>query len=159
MLINAQGVRVNPPFLIGGIRHPDNIESVWNDAQLAAIGLSRSTPPAPTVNLAEYAADRRFGVETGGVIVNGVAVATDRDSQAMISGAYAYIQKRPTSAIKFKASSGFVTLDAATVEAIALAVGDHVQACFAKEAEVLAGVAGGSITSTAQIDAAFALVT
>lgn len=32
---------------INGIRHPRNIEKLWSDEELAAIGLERYTPPKP----------------------------------------------------------------------------------------------------------------
>jgi hypothetical protein len=47
-----------------------------------------------------------------------------------------------------------VTLDAATVTAVALAVGAHVQTCFALEQTLDAEITAGTITTTAQIDAA-----
>ena len=32
---------------IKGLRHPRNIEQLWTDAELQAVGLERYTPPAP----------------------------------------------------------------------------------------------------------------
>lgn len=46
------------------------------------------------------------------------------------------------------------TLDAASVGQIAVAIGQFVQAAYAAEAAVLAAIAAGTITTTAQIDAA-----
>jgi len=40
--------------------------------------------------------------------------------------------------------------------AIAIAVGQHVQACFGTEADVAGDIEAGEITRTAEIDAAFA---
>lgn len=101
-----------------------------------------------------YAADKRWRVETGGITVNGVTIDTSRDSQAMITGAYAYSQAHPEGPIKFKAASGWVTLDAATMAAIATAVGAHVQASFSVEEAIDAAITAGTITSFAEIDAA-----
>lgn len=112
-------------------------------------------PPEPAVDLVAYAANRRWQKEVGGITVAGVPVQTDRSSQAMISGAVALCDKVPDTIIKFKASDGFVDLDAATMTAIAIAVGQHVQAVFAIEATVRAAIEAGTITTTAQIDAAF----
>lgn len=109
---------------------------------------------APPVDLVAYAADKRWHVETGGITVGGALVDTSRDSQAMITGAYAYSQANPTEAINYKAASGWVTLDAATMAVIATAVGAHVQACFAVEAQVAVEIEAGTITTTAEIDAA-----
>lgn len=104
--------------------------------------------------LLAYAADKRWQVETGGIAVAGAAIDTSRDSQAMITGAYAYSQAHPEEPIKFKAASGWVTLDAATIAAIATAVGAHVQASFAVEESVDAAIAAGTIISFAEIDVA-----
>jgi hypothetical protein len=106
------------------------------------------------IDLYAYAANKRFDVETGGITVNGVAVDTSRSSQSMIDAAYSYARKNPDKTIKFKAVSGWVSLDATTMIAIAQAVGDHVQACFAMEATVAGEIEAGTITTTAEIDAA-----
>lgn len=108
----------------------------------------------PPSDLYAYAAAKRYEVETGGITVNGATVDTSRDSQSMITGAYAYSQAHPEETIHFKAASGWVTLDAATLAVIATAVGAHVQACFAVEAAVAAEIEAGTITTTAEIDAA-----
>jgi len=113
-------------------------------------------PAAPAVDLTAYAADARWRKETGGIEVAGVTVATDRGSQAMVAGAHAYVTQAPEATIRFKALTGFATLDAEAVTAVALAVGAHVQACFAIEADVLEAIEAGTITTTAAIDAAFA---
>ncbi|MDE4912790.1 hypothetical protein PQI07_19085 [Methylobacterium sp. 092160098-2] len=62
-------------------------------------------------------------------------------------------------------SSGLVsspdrrTLDAATMQTVAVAVGKWVQACYSAYRLVDGKVTAGTITTTAQIDAAFAAVT
>jgi hypothetical protein len=122
-------------------------------AVLAAHGLR-----GPVVDLVAYAADARWRRETGGIVVGDVPVETDRQSQAMLTGAHAYVAAHPAATIQWKTAAGFVTLDAATVTALALAVGAHVQASFACEADVAAQIASGSITTPAQIDAAFASI-
>lgn len=105
-------------------------------------------------NLHAYAARKRYEVETGGITVAGTRIDTSRESQAMITGAYAYTQAHPEETIQFKAASGWVTIDAPTMAAIATAVGAHVQACFATEAAVAQQITDGTITTTGEIDAA-----
>jgi ABC-type glycerol-3-phosphate transport system substrate-binding protein len=107
------------------------------------------------VDLPAYAANARWLKETGGITVGGAAISTDRESQSMINGARSLVQEKPDAVIMFKAAGGFVSLDAPSVTAIALAVGEHVQACFAKEAEVVAAITAGTITTPQQIDEAF----
>lgn len=106
--------------------------------------------------LAELA-QKRWEIETGGVTVGGSPIMTDRESQALISGAFALVQQHPDTTIRFKTPSGFVTLDAEQMTAIAIAVAQHVQACFALEADIAADIASGEITTTAEIDAAFVI--
>lgn len=106
--------------------------------------------------LSAYAASVRYDREIAGITVNGVAVATDRKSQAMINGAFNMAMRDSTFTTEWKTVNGaFVTLDAPTIIATATAVGAHVAACFAKEASV-AAAAGGTIKTPADIDAAFA---
>ncbi|MDQ2083092.1 DUF4376 domain-containing protein [Xanthobacteraceae bacterium Astr-EGSB] len=113
----------------------------------------------PYVDLVAYAAATRWRRETGGVTIAGVTVATDRESQAMLSGAHAYVQANPAAAtIRWKSEDGFVALDAPQITALALAVGAHVQACFTAEADIAAGIESGTITTRAEIDAAFAAI-
>lgn len=81
---------------------------------------------------AEVAASR-YNLEVGGITVGAVKVATDRQTQAMLSGALMVVTRNPAATIDWKGDNGFVTLDAATVGALADAVGNHVQACFTAE--------------------------
>ncbi len=124
----------------------------WTGSEVA-VYLPPIVPPT-TADLLAYAADKRWQVETGGITVAGAEIDTNRDSQAMITGAYAYSQAHPEEPIKFKAASGWVTLDAATMAAIATAVGAHVQESFAVEEAVDAAIAAGTITTFEEIDAA-----
>ena len=111
------------------------------------------------VELTTYSASKRYERETAGITISGMPVATDRNSQAMISGAWAIAQSDPDFTTKWKGTDGtFVELDATTITAVARAVGAHVAACFSKEADVAAGIAANTITTYAQIDAAFAAV-
>ncbi len=120
-------------------------------------GVLRALFPAGMLTI--YVAAKRFKVETGGILFNGATIATDRESQAMISGAYNFVAANPEASISYKTDDGFVQLNAAQVQAVANAVGQHVQACFAKEAVVATQIAGGGITTIAEIDAAFAELT
>ena len=104
--------------------------------------------------LVAHAADKRWSVETGGVTIAGSRIDTSRDSQSMIAGVYAYITTSGAASVSFKAASGWVTMDAAMVKAVALAVGAHVQAAFAVEQAVDAQIDAGTVTTTAGIDAA-----
>ena len=108
--------------------------------------------PPSREELATYAADRRWRAETGGIAVDGLTIATDRESQAMIGNAV-QIAGMAGASIKFKAGGGFVELSPEQMTGIALTVAAHVQAAFAAEAEVQELIAAGEITTTEQIDA------
>ncbi len=91
-------------------------------------------------------AARRFLAETGGAVVKGLAVNTERDSQSLLTDVAFAASLDPDYRIKWKTASGFVELTGDQVIALATAVRAHVQACFNREAELLSAVADGSIT-------------
>ena len=92
-------------------------------------------------------AARRYQVETGGVTVEGIPVNTERDSQALMTGAAFAASLDPNYQIKWKAATGFVELNRDQVIGLASQVRAFVQACFNREAELLGFVADGSITT------------
>lgn len=115
-------------------------------------------PPLTKFDLKNYAAAARYNKETGGITVNGAAVATDRESQAMVNGAYAYALINPQLTISFKTEAGFTVLNATQITAVATAIAAHVQACFAVEASLDSGIDAGTVVTTAAIDTALASV-
>lgn len=106
--------------------------------------------------LLAHAAARRYDKEVGGISIAGAQIKTDRESQAMIAGAYAFMQDGPQKVLKFKTAAGFVDLDAKTIATIARAVGDHIQKCFEQEAEVAAKIEAEQIKTFEAIDEMFA---
>ncbi|WP_324009742.1 DUF4376 domain-containing protein [Aeromonas dhakensis] len=85
--------------------------------------------------LAEVAA-KRWQVETGGIIIAGHPIATDRESQAQLTSAYTSLKGGMIADTPWKAADGSFTLVTLTdLEPIAQAVGAHVRACFAAEQE------------------------
>ncbi|RRY17926.1 DUF4376 domain-containing protein [Brucella anthropi] len=107
--------------------------------------------------LRDYAANKRWQKETGGIEINGLTVATDDRSKTMISGARVAAQNDPNFTTQWKGADGsFVTIDAASIVGISDAMLAHVSSCFATEAQVLADIEVGTISTTEQIDAAFA---
>lgn len=76
----------------------------------------------------------RWQKETGGITVSGVGIKTDRESQGLLNGALKLFDLNPLlAAIDWKGENGWVQVDKATLEAVGLAVGAHVQACFSRE--------------------------
>lgn len=109
----------------------ERTEVPFTEAEEAA-----ATPSLEEVRSSQLAAlaDKRWQVETGGTVVNGVPIRTDATSQAKIDGAVALFANDPEmTAIDFEAQPGlWVSIDAATMTAIGIAVGRHVQACFSR---------------------------
>lgn len=75
----------------------------------------------------------RYEKETAGITVNGAQIKTDRESQATITGAFTLANLDPTMEFNWKAINGFVNIDKVQLQAIAVAVGKHVQACYSRE--------------------------
>lgn len=89
---------------------------------------------------------RRDQAMRAGITVGGITVATDDTSQQRVTGAALAAMLDPGYTVQWKAGSGFVTLTAPQVIGIAQAIRAHVQACFDREAALLAAlVAGGAV--------------
>lgn len=78
-------------------------------------------------------AHARWAAETGGMVLQGMTIRTDRESQAMITGAALKALQDAEYVCSWKSDAGFVELSAPQVLAIADAVRAHVQACFDHE--------------------------
>ena len=99
--------------------------------------VEKSLESIKEAKLAEIAA-ARYAQETGGLVVNGATIRTDRESQALITGAALKASTDESYSCRWKTVEGFVELTAAQIIAIADAVRDHVQASFDREAELVA---------------------
>ena len=93
-----------------------------------------------TAKLAELAA-ARYTEEIGGIVVGSVTIATGRESQAMMTGAYVSLKQGLMQSVNWKGDDGWVTATLTEIEPIAQAVGQHIQACFTKESQLAAQVA------------------
>lgn len=108
------------------------ILSVWGNAPTVVPSLS----DLKTDKRAEIAA-ARYAAEIGGCTVDGVTIATDRGSQALLTAAVVTARLDLEFKTRWKCADGrFVTLDAMQLRAIGDAVTAHVEACFAREAEL-----------------------
>lgn len=109
--------------------------------------------------LKTYAADARWRKETAGITVDGVFMPTDRDSQQSIL-THAAVSNNPAMHFHWKMPDGqFVELGPSRLSMMASAVSRYVQRCRSMEATVVESVMAETITSTAQIDAAFSKIT
>lgn len=121
----------------------------WIDYQawLAAGNTPEPAPPIPSPYPALIAA-RRYQAETAGIMVNGMSVDTDDRSKLLINGAAVEAMLDPEYVLRWKTPSGFVDLTAQQVIGVARAVRAHVQACFDREAELLAALDAGTFTDS-----------
>lgn len=102
--------------------------------------------------LLEYAAEKRWRVETGGVEIDGIRIATDDRSKTLITGGRIKADADPEHRLRFKVGGSFVSLDAEQIIAISDAVFAHTQAAFDAEDAVIEAIATGTITTLAEIN-------
>lgn len=82
-------------------------------------------------------AQSRYASEISGITVDNIKIKTDRESQALITGAALQALQDSTYTCNWKTENGFVTLTAEQIQAVAVAVRQHVQACFDREAVLI----------------------
>ena len=121
------------------------VESVVELAAVLAMYGLRAYPLTPEETRAAAfgaLATRRWQAETAGISIGGIAIPTDRESQALITGAVAGALIDPAQIITWKTAAKdangvpvSVPLDADTIKAVAMAVRAHVQACFDIESD------------------------
>lgn len=115
--------------------------------------------PAAKTRLLARLAHRRWQVETGGIVLDGVPIRTDRESTALLSGAITFCDLESGAVVRWKTADGqFYELGETALRAIALYVGRHVQACFALEADLAGQIQAAETPETltglaAQIEA------
>ena len=116
------------------------------------------------VDLTYYAANARFIHASGGVVVTSlggsVPFLTDVVSRNTVNSAYDFMtQKGGGYIVQWKLSDGsFIALSVAQMTTLMNAISTFVQSCFACESTTVAGITGGTITTRAQVDAAFAAI-
>ncbi|NFV79986.1 DUF4376 domain-containing protein [Magnetospirillum aberrantis] len=107
--------------------------------------ISYTVTPRPLEQVKEMSkakvAEYRYGIETGGLTVAGVAIPTDDRTKVLLNGAYSRaIAGDPSAVRKFKTPSGFLDATNEQIIAMAEAIADHVQACFNAEAAHCAAI-------------------
>ncbi|MEA9415963.1 DUF4376 domain-containing protein [Aeromonas caviae] len=96
--------------------------------------LDPQQPARTTESMLAEVAVKRWEVETGGIVVAGHPIATDRESQAQLSNSYTSLKNGLIADTHWKAANGtFVLVTMAELEPVAQAVAAHVRACFSAE--------------------------
>lgn len=143
------------PWVGGAWRVTEGGEWVVHDQALLDAAWTASVPSLDTARAEKLArlADHRYRRETGGTTVGGAAVRTDRESQALLTGAAVAALLDSGYAVAWKTLSGWVTLNAASIIGLASAVRAHVQACFDRERALAQQVeAATSLEELAAVD-------
>ncbi len=130
--------------------------TIIRDAAILKRDEEAETPLEET--LATYALLKRRAKVEGGIISGTYGpLWTDKTTRDTIADLIAAIEQDMIDPpINYKGANGFVQLDLATIKAIAKEIAQHVQDCFTKEMQVLAGIENGTITTRSEVDQAFA---
>lgn len=102
--------------------------------------------------LKEAAARKRYEVETAGIVVDGVSVATDRASRLSMVGLEAFSMLAVDKVVSFKAANGWHELTVEQARSLLYAVSTHIQACFAAEATLSKLIDADSVISKEEIE-------
>lgn len=116
------------------------------------------TPYKPTkLQLAAYAASKRYDLEVGGLASENFGpLLTDRTTQAMLGRAIQSIDLGLIAdSVNWKSPAGFVALSRSQLLSVAAEIAAHVQGAFNTEMRALSDIEGGQIISNADVDAAF----
>jgi hypothetical protein len=109
--------------------------------------------------LIAYCANARWLRQTGGITVATFAYLTDRVSSNERNTAYNYGLANTAATFSWKLPDGtFTTLTATQLTHVETSENGFVQACFNCEETTDTSINGGTITTTAAIDAAFAAI-
>ncbi len=129
------------------INETDGVWTLQSDGAITKEPLPDVEPDYPAL-----IASIRYDHEKAGINVNGIRIDTDRESQALITGAAISAMLDSSYVCTWKSADGPVQLTAVQLIGIATAVRTHVQACFDRECELLAAVADATFTETMLAD-------
>ncbi|MCA1242938.1 DUF4376 domain-containing protein [Stappia stellulata] len=117
-------------------------------------------PPPTTADLNAHLSAIRRTHETGGVSVtigpDVIEVATDHEGKTNLLGARVAAQEVPGFTTDWSAINGIFPLDAAGIIALSDAVLAHINGAFVAQAAVIADIDAGTLTTPAEVEAAFA---
>jgi len=147
----------HPDILLAIVLAPEEVDIGWDFAEGEF-----SPPPQPMgpskADLLAYAADLRWLVEQGGAIWNGWPIHTDDRSQGKyLSELQAIALNVRVDGDRWKFADGvFRPVSNADFPQLAIAAREHVRQAFGIEGVAMALIDDGTITTRAEIDAAFA---
>jgi hypothetical protein len=120
------------------------------------------TPYNLWIDLYAYAAHVRYNHASGGLTINSISAVpfmTDPVSRNTVDSAHNYAVNNPGHITDWKLSNGsFIQLTEAQLATALQDIATFVQSCFTTESTTVASITGGTITTQAEIDAAFAAI-
>jgi len=120
--------------------HSETSEVHLVDEQLPELSTAEKLAAAKSL-----LSSQKFTALNSGTSVSGLHVATDDVSQTRIAGAALAAMLDPDYTVRWKCTDGqFYTLTAPQILAVAQAVRAHVQACYDREADLLAAIAAAA---------------
>ena len=131
------------------------------DSEDPRVAFLKAAPPLSAASLLGYAEAKRARLAAGGISVNiapvgsppkMVEVGTGTDGLAMLANAVQLTSTAPGTSFEWDQAEP-VTLTGAQVVGIQVAVGMFNQDLFSQKSAARAGIAAGTITTTAQVDA------
>ncbi|MHB9020038.1 MAG: DUF4376 domain-containing protein [Minisyncoccota bacterium] len=147
----AGATEIEPPPYDPQLESCRMVDGAW---LIEATGPSMAA--AVATRKGELAALRYTKEVSGLVLPNGMGVATDDRSKTLIAGAMVDAMANPTALTDWKADTGWIQIDGATVALISSAVALHVRACFSAErghAEAIDAIAADPAKTGADIQA------
>lgn len=124
--------------------------------------LERTVLPPDTDDLLAHLADKAWQVETSGTVVNGVRLPTSREHRSALKDARDMLRDGELLDTQghvlttMDVTIGNVGMPGVTAEVatqMLMAIGRHVQACFALRQALLAAIQNGIVTTFEQIEA------
>lgn len=111
----------------------------------------------PAGMLESYCAYKRWVKEQGGITLSsGTPIETDDRSQAKINGTRIVAENNASLTTQWHAADGnYYAMTSADLITMSDELQTHINNCFDIASQTLVGIADGSITTLAQIDAAF----
>ena len=135
---------------------PANAATMSDVEATLAIAFPAGTPRS-------YSADQRYRKASGGVVISSLSAVpflTDPVSRNTVNSAYDYALANAGVVVQWKLADGvtFIPLDKNKITSVMNTIAGFVQSCFTCESQMSAGITAGTITTLAQIDAAFAAI-
>lgn len=114
--------------------NPETVDGPGNRTQT----INHYSPILP--DMVQRVANERWKRQTSGVEINGIQFHTDRESVSVLTDAGLWAIQDSNYTVRWKAQNGWVDLSASLIVSAATAVNGYVQACYARESEIVDAV-------------------